>query len=138
MVLIHDSFCWFVSKWGRDVRKMPFNFLKATVVLCLNPEMIPTISGSHLFLLWVKLIEDYFILVSLVNFFFFFFFCFWISCWLHYASLRSSEFYLPVLWCTITWNWQTSRFLAQVHRSYFQNVLFSKFILAREAFLPWP
>ena len=73
MVLIHDSFCWFVSKRGRDVRKMPFNFLKATVVLCLNPEMIPTISGSHLFLLWVRLIEDYFIPVSLVNFFFFFF-----------------------------------------------------------------
>lgn len=50
---------------------MPFNFLKATYVLCLNPEMIPTISGSHLFLLQVRLIEYYFILVSLVLFFFF-------------------------------------------------------------------
>ena len=50
---------------------MPFNFLKATFVLCLNPEMIPTIFGSYLFLLRVRLIEDYFILVSLVRF------CFW-------------------------------------------------------------
>jgi len=51
---------------------MPFNFLKATFVLCLNPEMILTISGSHLFLLRVRLI-DYFILVSLVRFFVFVF-----------------------------------------------------------------
>ena len=50
---------------------MPFNFLKATYVLCLNPEMIPTISGSHLFLLQVRLTEDYFILVSLFFLFFF-------------------------------------------------------------------
>ena len=65
---------------------MPFSFLKATFVLCLNPEMIPTIFGSYLFLLRVRLIEDYFILVSLVRFcflfcfvlcfFFFFFFLF--------------------------------------------------------------